>query len=316
MLLGWLEASKEKGIRYEYIRTLAEGYYRAPEKDLAGNIANNKPVEENRLSPRSFILLGVGVSYKPGSLLEIYGNISQNYRSVTFNDIRITNPTLIVDAQIQDEKGYSADLGVRGNADDLFNYDVSAFSMLYGKRIGEVWKENSLIKVRTNIGKALIAGLESYLELNVLKVLDKSNKKSDWSLFANTAFIYSRYIESPHNNVKGKEVEFIPSLNLKFGSQWKFRAFKTSVQYSYLSSQYTDAQNSGVSDPTATVGILPAYGVLDLSVAYEYKWLKLEGSVNNIANKMYATRRASGYPGPGLLTADGRGFYLTVGVRL
>lgn len=304
------------GLRYEYIRTLAEGYYRAAERDLAGNITNNKAVPEERVNPRSFVLFGIGVSFKPKEYVELYGNISQNYRSVTFNDIRITNPTLIVDANIQDEKGYSADLGLRGNVRNVFNYDVSAFSMLYGKRIGEVWKENSLIKIRTNIGKALIAGLESYLELSVLKTSKKKHPHFEWTVFTNTAVIYSRYLESPYSNVKGKEVEFVPTLNLKAGSGLRFKRFKTSLQYSYLSSQYTDAQNSVLFDPTATVGILPAYGVLDWSLSYEYKWLKLEGSVNNATNKIYATRRASGYPGPGLLTADGRGYYLTVGVKL
>lgn len=52
-----------------------------------------------------------------------------------------------------------------------------------------------------------------------------------------------------------------------------------------------------------------------LSVILQNKEKKLEGSVNNVANKIYATRRASGYPNPGLLTADGRGFYLTAGVK-
>ncbi len=304
------------GIRYEYIRTLADGYYRAPERDLAGNIANNKAVREKKVNPRRFVLFGIGVSFKPKEYLELYGNISQNYRSVTFNDIRITNPTLVVDENIQDEKGYSADLGLRGNLSNVLTYDISAFSMLYGKRIGEIWKENSLIKIRTNIGKALIAGVESYVELNVLKTQNKERKNSDWSLFANTAVIYSRYLESPYSNIRGKEVEFIPTLNIKLGSQWRYKTFKTSLQYSYLSSQYTDAQNSLIPDPTATIGLLPAYGVLDWSLSYEYKWLKMEGSVNNLTNKMYATRRASGYPGPGLLTADGRGFYLTLGIKL
>lgn len=303
------------GLRLEYIRTLAEGHYRSTERDLAGNIVNNKVTAEKRVNPRSFVLLGVGISYKPNSFLEAYGNISQNYRSVTFNDIRITNPTLQVDPNIQDEKGYSLDLGARGNVRDVFSYDVSLFSMLYGKRIGEVWKENSLIKVRTNIGKALLAGLESYLELNLLKTGQKERTDHDWTVFANTSLIYSRYLQSPYSNVKGKEVEFVPTLNLKFGSQWHYKAFRTSLQLSYLSSQFTDAQNSVVSDPTATVGILPAYDVLDWSLSYERKWLKVEGSINNFTNKTYATRRASGYPGPGILPANGRAFFLTFGVK-
>jgi Fe(3+) dicitrate transport protein len=223
-----------------------------------------------------------------------------------------------VDPNIKDEKGYSLDFGARGNQQDVFNYDISLFAMLYGNRIGEIFKPGtSLDKSRTNIGRALIGGVESYLELQLLKAIGYNTKLFDWSLFTNTAFIHSRYIESKIGNVKGKEVEFIPSMNVKMGTQARFRNFKTSVQYSYLSNQFTDAENSY--EPhlnTATVGILPAYGVLDWSLSYEFKWLKLEGSINNLTNKMYATRRASGYPGPGLLPADGRGFYLTAGVKL
>ena len=305
------------GFRFEYIKTTADGYYRSLEKDLAGNIIDNKLNPETRDNPRSLLLLGVGVSYKPFHSLEVYGNISQNYRSVTFNDIRITNPTLQIDPAIEDEKGFSADIGVRGNIRDVFNYDASIFSLSYGKRIGEVWKENSLIKIRTNVGKAWIVGLEWYNELHILKAFGNRSSKFDWTIYTNTAIIHSRYTQSPYENVKGKEVEFIPSLNIKTGTQLVYKRLKASVQYSYLSSQFTDAQNSTDADPTATVGILPAYSVTDISLAYQVKkWLHFEGSVNNVTNKIYATRRASGYPGPGLLTSDGRGFFLTAAVKL
>jgi Fe(3+) dicitrate transport protein len=149
----------------------------------------------------------------------------------------------------------------------------------------------------------------------VLKISEKQNENVDWNLFANSAFIYSQYLESPYSNVKGKEVEFVPTLNMKLGSQWRYKKFKSSIQYTYLSSQYTDAQNSTSTDPTATVGILPSYGVFDFSVSFERKNIRVEGSVNNFTDKKYATRRASGYPGPGLLTGDGRGFYLTFGFK-
>ncbi len=45
---------------------------------------------------------------------ELYGNISQNYRSITFSDMRIANPSAIIDPNLRDERGYSADLGLRG----------------------------------------------------------------------------------------------------------------------------------------------------------------------------------------------------------
>jgi Fe(3+) dicitrate transport protein len=62
------------------------------------------------------------MSYKPFKGTGIYGNLSQNYRSVTFNDIRTVSPSNIIDENIKDEKGYTSDIGIRGRIADL-NFD-------------------------------------------------------------------------------------------------------------------------------------------------------------------------------------------------
>jgi Fe(3+) dicitrate transport protein len=54
---------------------------------------------------------------------------------------------------------------------------------------------------------------------------------------------------------------------------------------------------------------------MDLSASYEYKFLKFEASVNNLTDNMYFTRRATGYPGPGILPSDGRSLFFTVQVK-
>ena len=66
---------------------------------------------------------------------------------------------------------------------------------------------------------------------------------------------------------------------------------------------------------SAIVGLIPAYAIMDVSLSYQFKWLKLEASVNNLANAMYFSRRATGYPGPGILPSDGRTAYLTLQVK-
>lgn len=67
---------------------------------------------------------------------------------------------------------------------------------------------------------------------------------------------------------------------------------------------------------TAVEGIIPTYNVLDISIAYTYKMLTVEGSINNVLNEKYFTRRAEAYPGPGILPSDIRSFYLTLQVKL
>ena len=147
------------GLRYEHIFTKAKGYYGTIYKDLAGNIIDISRTNENRDNARSFFLAGIGLSYKPTPHVDIYSNISQNYRSITFSDMRIANPSSVIDPDLQDEKGYSLDLGVRSDQTTLMNYDVSLFYLNYNNRIGEIQfydDQNRVVRMRSNIGQAII----------------------------------------------------------------------------------------------------------------------------------------------------------------
>ncbi|MCY7359306.1 MAG: TonB-dependent receptor, partial [Rudanella sp.] len=155
------------GVRYEYIYTTATGFYGSLTRDLAGNVIASSFTNERRTNGRMFVLGGLGLSYKPTERLDIYGNISQNYRSITFSDMRIANPSQVIDPNLKDEKGYSFDLGVRSVQTTLYNFDVSAFLLNYNNRIGEVQfydLNDRVLRRRGNIGRAMIMGLESYAE--------------------------------------------------------------------------------------------------------------------------------------------------------
>jgi Fe(3+) dicitrate transport protein len=307
------------GIRFEYINTTARGYYGTIAKDLAGNIIDISRTEENRRNKRHFVLVGLGISYKPGTFVDLYSNVSQNYRSITFSDMRISNPSSVIDQNLEDEKGYSLDLGVRSDQTTLFNYDVSLFYLNYDNRIGEVQfydQSNRVLRRRGNIGQAIIQGLEAYGEADFLGLL--SSKQQRWSgiLFSNVALLHSRYTKSEIVGVEGNEVEFVPVVNLKSGTRIGYKNIKTSLQFTFLSDQYSDATNTTDGGVSAVVGMIPAYSVLDLSSSYTYKKFRLEITVNNLANHMYFTRRATGYPGPGILPSDGRSFFVTLQVKI
>jgi Fe(3+) dicitrate transport protein len=56
---------------------------------------------------------------------------------------------------------------------------------------------------------------------------------------------------------------------------------------------------------------------MDLTADYRISTaLLLSASVNNLSNHMYYTRRADSYPGPGIIPADGRAWYVTLQVKL
>lgn len=307
------------GIRYEYINTTAEGYYGTLFKDLAGNIISKTKTDENRNNARQFLLFGLGFSYKPNPHIDVYTNLSQNYRSVTFNDMRIQNLSSVIDPGLHDEEGYSFDLGVRSEQTSLLNYDVSLFYLAYNSRIGEYQfadTDNRVKRMRTNIGSAVMQGIEAYGEVDVLGYLLSNRDKWTLATFANVALINSEYRSGMQEEIKGNKVEFVPDMNVKSGLRFGYKDLKASFQYSYMSSQFTDATNATEGGASAIAGKIPAYSVMDFSMSYQYKLLRVEATINNVADQMYFTRRATGYPGPGILPSDGRGYFLTLQVKI
>ncbi|MDH5382728.1 MAG: TonB-dependent receptor, partial [Cyclobacteriaceae bacterium] len=313
------------GVRYEYILTNSNGYYRKTiPTDLAGNpliVDESELIEYSDLqNKRDFLLFGLGVSYKKSDFMEVYSNISQNYKSVSYSDIRITTPTLRVNPDITDEKGYTFDLGIRGSHANFFTYDITGFLLLYKNRIGTILMRDQDFRVyryRSNIGNARNIGVESFIELDIIKWKNPLSKAS-LSLFTNFTYLHTKYIKAGEQ-IKGNKVEFSPTNNLRTGVTWKYLNWGATVQLSYLSDQFSDATNAPNNPPVpgAVEGTIPAYYVMDFSAQYKIKkWLKAEFSLNNFTNSMYFTRRATGYPGPGIIPSDGRNGHLTLTFQL
>ncbi|MCE7993313.1 MAG: TonB-dependent receptor [Roseivirga sp.] len=306
------------GFRFEHIRTESSGNYRQVNFDNAGNPIFNQQLEDNRSLIRSFLLAGLGASYDHSDNLEAYANFSLNYRSVTFSDIRVVSPTFIIDPDISDEEGFTTDLGFRGKWNDQISYDIGGFGLLYDDRIGIILDDRAN-RVRKNIGKAFIYGLEAFFDWNLISTFKADNSQFKLNWFVNGALTSSEYIDSEENNVKGKKVEFIPTVNLKTGINAGYRNLLASIQFTYLSEQFTDVENSSVPADgdirNGVIGEIPAYGIIDFSLSYSYKKWRIETGINNLLDNAYFTRRATGYPGPGIIPSDPRTFYLTLGVK-
>lgn len=307
------------GFRFEHISTQSEGTYNQVNFDNAGNPISNVLLSDNRNLDRSFLLFGIGASYEPTENLEFYANLSKNYRSVTFSDIRVVNPSFIIDPSIADEKGYTFDLGARGKWNDLISYDVGGFGLLYEDRIGIVFDDRAN-RVRKNIGSALIYGLELFGDVNLAKAMNFGSIHSKLNWFVNGAITGSEYIKSEENNVVGKEVEFIPKTNFKTGLRFGHKNFLGSFQWTYISPQFTDVENSTAAlsgdSRAGLIGDIPAYHIADLSFSYTIKKIKVETGANNLFSEKYFTRRATGYPGPGIIPSEQRSFYLTIQLKV
>ena len=302
------------GIRFEYIRTDAVGKWKQIVKDFAGNIKAINTFEEDRSVRRSFVLLGLGAGYYLNPSLNLYANFSENFRSVTFSDLRLNNPNFVLDSKITDESGFNADLGIRGNLTDWLSTDTGLFYLKYNDRIGVLLPAGSTILLRTNVGDSRHIGLESYLEANFTKLFSGTQKETSLSVFSNLSWINAIYTRSRDTAIQGNRVEYVPNLMFRSGLNYRRKNLKASYQFSFLGSQFSDATNS-IRNPNALTGEIPAYFAMDLSLEYEKGRYKITSGVNNLTNEKYFTRRAESYPGPGIIPATIRSFYLSLGIR-
>lgn len=301
------------GIRAEHINTKADGYYYkknifiAPEKIL-----------DRKESPRAFTLLGIGTAYKSNWGGELYANISQNYRSINFNDIRVVNANFRVDPNLTDETGYNADAGFRGNFWGWLYLDASVFYLRYNNRIGSVFSRDSNFmsyRLRTNVADSRNLGLECLIEGDILKAISKGKSKYKLNVYTNLSLINARYINTKNTAIANKLVENVPPILFRTGTSFGTTRFNITYQFSYQDKQYSDATNTVIT-PTAVDGAIPAFAVMDLSLSYNWRHYTIFSGVNNLTNKKYFTRRADGYPGPGILPADKRNIYVTLQYKL
>jgi Fe(3+) dicitrate transport protein len=120
--------------------------------------------------------------------------------------------------------------------------------------------------------------------------------------------------ELVEKNYRNKKVEYAPDQIIRAGVTAVIGKLTTTLQVSHTSEVFTDANNTRQPTANAQNGLIPSYTITDLCFNYRMpKGISIRGGLNNLFDTHYFTRRSSGYPGPGLLPADGRTFFLTFG---
>jgi Fe(3+) dicitrate transport protein len=293
------------GVRLETISNTASGR-------LALNNGEFTPLS----SDRQVVLGALAAEYHIGTT-EIYGNYSMGYRPVTYAELTPSGTTDIIDPDLQDASGYNIDLGYRGHITDRLVFDVSAYMLNYDNRIGTIQRDG--VNFRTNIGTSETRGIELFGEYNVMpKKLERLGQINIW---ASLSWIEARYVSwndpaidpGTANDRVGKRVENAPAYIHRAGVSYQKEGVMVSLQYNMVGKAFNDALNTVEPNATATNGLIPAYEIWDLNVSVPVnKQITLRGGVNNLLNESYFTRRAGGYPGPGIMPGNGRTLYFTV----
>lgn len=291
------------GFRFEYLKSTSNGYKEADGVKLISN--------ENR--KRYIPLFGIGTEFKTSAYTNLYANISQAYRPISYSQISPVGVTSKIDPDLKDASGFNSDLGYRGTIKNYLNFDIGLFYMAYNNRIGTVLINNTSgepYTLRTNVANSVHQGLESYVEFDFLKYMDQHSKKG-LSIFNSLALINAEYTSG---EFKGNRVEAAAKYINRIGLTYSDKKLSGTIQMSNVGDAFGDATNERVStDPVA--GYIPAYSVFDASATYKMGSYSIKAGINNIFDKQYFTVRSDEYPGPGIIPSVGRGFYVGISAK-
>jgi Fe(3+) dicitrate transport protein len=298
------------GLRYEWL-----------EGSVSGRDKFNADSTELRFQEvtraRNFILAGVGAEFHVTPTTEFYANYSQAYRPIQFANLQAPPTNFVVDQDMKDAKGYNADLGYRGNLKSYLKFDISTYYLAYQNRVGNILVKTATPNYTfvTNVGNSTSKGFEGYVEFNAARLAKINNM--DLTLFTSYAYTDSRY-DSRHkdSSLRNKKVENAPEHILRGGLTAGYKSLLLTWQFNHVSSTFSDASNTVKPSANGQSGLIPAYSVSDLTLSYKFTDnLNIKAGINNLTDEKYFTRRAGGYPGPGVLPADGRTWFVSLGAK-
>lgn len=300
------------GARYEIIYSALNG------------VIDNAQHQAHFNGARHFPLFGTGLQYQLTNSTQFYGNIAQAYHPYTYANLIQANSLAVIDPNLKDSKGYSSDFGYRGNVGTLVNFDFDVYYVYYGNRVGTLTETNTSNQTylyTTNIGNGVAKGIEAYADLSLLKMFD-SRSNRDIRIFNSFSYNHARYtsgsVVGTNNNVSldGNWLEGTPTWINRAGLTYQDQHFTTTLNLSYVSKYYTDANNTTF-NVTGLSGIVPAYHVFDWSANYSFlQRYHIFANINNLFNAKYFTRRITVLPGPGILPADGITFNVGFGFKI
>ena len=320
------------GLRYEHLRNTGSGYL-----SLATNGQENRMADQR--SRRNVLLYGLGGEYQLNAETNLYANYSRAFRPVLFGDLVPPATTDVIDPNLKDASGYTVEIGYRGSFRRVLRFDVGYYYLSYQDRIGLLRQAlpggtpGQTQQLRTNLGDSRTHGLEAYAEFDLLQGLTGNVALPHLNLFGALSLLDARYTsfrsfgttgtgsstQVVETILKGKQVENAPRQTLRSGLTIAHRGFSATGQVSRVGRTYADAGNTELPTANAQAGLIPAYTVADLSATWRLgprSRYRLSGGINNLFDARYFTRRAGGYPGPGVLPADGRTWYAGLALTL
>lgn len=236
-------------------------------------------------------LFGLGMSYHTNDYSQLYLNISEAYKPISFQDAVPLNSGDAISDDIDPSKILNSEIGYRGKNTHL-SWDTSLFYTRYENRFGRV------ANVISNTGAATHQGVDLSLEMSLLKYLSNIETVKNINLYLNTSLLDAHF---SNGSLKDKKPMYAPRKVSRAGLIYrKENKTKIALMGVFVDKHFADDGNSSDYE-------IPYYMVWDLTCDYEFNqsW-KMSTGINNLLDRDYTSRIRS----DGIYQALGRNYYL------
>lgn len=247
-------------------------------------------------------LLGMGLAYHTSDESQVYANVSEGYKPLTWSDAIPSSATEKVAGDIKAAKTLNSEVGYRGQT-DLLNWDVSAFFIRYENKIAKVGN------TYMNSGAGTHKGVDAATEFKLSNIFNQLKPFGDFNLYANISLLDARYTRGA---LKDKTPQYAPKTMTRVGIIYnKENKLKVALMGVIVGRHYADDNNGNGSagKNAANDYEIPSYTVVDLTADWNVtdKWM-LSGGINNLLDKQYYSRVRT----DGVIWALDRNYYAGV----
>jgi vitamin B12 transporter len=209
-----------------------------------------------------FAFPGIDVGYELLDNLKVYGNLGYTYRIPTFTDLNYKSPNTIGNANLEPEKAFSQEIGLKWNTPS-FNLSAAVFNRKSDHLIDYVKMELTDPWQAQNIQDVITKGFETQL-LYTFNLNSFAQKLQLGYSFIQNDIRQSSYTFSQYS-LNSLKHQFVGSYNMQF-----LKNFTNTVSYRH-------------SERTAG----DSYSVVDLGASYTLNAFELSMFANNIFNTEY-----------------------------
>lgn len=281
----------ETPFRENYAVFISHNYQ---QRNINTSITARQEYFDRQFSP---LLASLGVSYLLSPFLKLQGNVTNNYRIPTFNDLYWQGAGGIGNQELQPETSTGGEISLATTPNNHWQLNVTAYHasvknwIAWSPTTATIWAPKNIKKVR-------IQGAEATIEREFL--LNHVDLNCGLSYVLSMAT--NREVSDDGNDKElNKQLMYTPLHSGNLHLTANYQSFGTSIFWNYTGKQYTDGENHPLTE-------LPSYQLLNATVSYQRQIAAFSGnlrmSVNNLLNRQYENRR--GYP------MYGRNFLLSV----